>query len=328
MLIVCPNIAIDHTIRLAAAALGAVQRTGPAVSVAGGKGANVARACSALGGAAAVLAFLPTDGGRYLRELFGAEKLPLTGIEIAGSIRSCTTLIEESGRVSLLNEPGAAVSDADWQLLLDAVQRSGTTAPAAVIGTGSLPPGAPVDGYARLVELVHTLGAECAIDAGGAALRAATTAGADLVCPNLSEATTVLSDEPFSVEEVDERGDDIADRAMDAAGRLLALGAGHAAVTAGASGVALAGPGLAGWLPTFRVSARNPIGAGDSFLAGTMLARERGADWSTAVRFGMAAAASSVENDGAGVVDPGRVAAIEQQLIAAHFGTAPEQQHH
>lgn len=159
-------------------------------------------------------------------------------------------------------------------------------------------------------------------------LRAATTAGADLVCPNLSEATTVLSDEPFSVEEVDERGDDIADRAMDAAGRLLALGAGHAAVTAGASGVALAGPGLAGWLPAVRVKSRNPIGAGDSFLAGTMLARERGADWSAAVRFGMAAAASSVENDGAGVVDPGRVAAIEQQLIAAHFGTAPEQQNH
>ncbi|MGI8417362.1 MAG: 1-phosphofructokinase family hexose kinase [Nakamurella sp.] len=328
----CPNLAIDHTIRLPAVLLGAVQRTGAAVSVAGGKGANVARACALVGGDPTVLGFLPAAGETYLRELFAAETLPLTGIEVAGAVRCCTTLIEQSGRVSLLNEPGAAVTEADWQSLLAAAQLAthmvaGSTLPATVIGTGSLPPGSPVDSYARLVELVHFAGGECAIDAGGPALLAASAAGADLVCPNLSEATSVLADEPASVEEVDEQTADIPDRAMHAASQLLALGAGQAAVTAGASGVALAGPGLKVWLPTVRVTARNPIGAGDSFLAGTMLARERGNDWPAAIRFGMATAASSVENDGTGVVDSTRVAAIEQQLITTHAATALGRQH-
>ncbi len=318
MLIVCPNLAIDHTIRIPSVQLGAVQRTGPASSVAGGKGANVARAALALGGRPRVLGFTPQQGAAHLRELFTAEGMSLIGVEVAGAVRTCTALVEESGRVSLLNEPGPDVADADWQRLLDRVD----PAERAVIGTGSLPPGVAADGYARLVAAVHALGGECAVDAGGPALRAAAAAGADLLCPNLFEATSVLSGVggSFDAEEVDidERDPGTEERAMEAAGALLGLGAGRVAVTAGAAGVAFAGPGVSLWMPTVPVTSRNPIGAGDSLLAGAVLARERGAGWSDAVRFGMASAASSVENDGAGVVDPARVAELQAQLLAAH----------
>lgn len=314
MLIVCPNVAIDHTIRLATLHPGAVQRTGPAVSAAGGKGANMARAALALGGSPTVVGILAAAGREYLRALYAAEQIPLTGVEVGGAVRSCTTVIEDDGRVTLLNEPGPPVTDEHWlQLLRRAGEPTGW-----VIGTGSLPPGAPVDGYARLVAQVHGSGGRCAVDAGGPALRAAAEAGADLVCPNLSEAQSVLSQAAVAVEEVDERGTDIPDRAIRAARQLHALGARQAVVTAGAGGVALADDTGCRWLPTVPVMARNPIGAGDSFLAGTVLAKERGADWPTAVRFGMATAGSSVENDGAGVVDSRRVTALQRLLIEAH----------
>lgn len=319
MLIVCPNLAIDHTISIPAIQLGAVQRTGPASSVAGGKGANVARAALTLGGRAQLLGFLPRGGAGYLRELLTAEGMTLIGVEVAGAVRTCTALVEGSGRVSLLNEPGPDVTEADWQRLLDGVD----PAERAVIGTGSLPPGAPADGYARLIAVVHNLGGECAVDARGPALLAAAAGGADLLCPNVFEACSVLSGGAGSsvgTEEVEpgepDRG--IAERAMDAAGRLLALGAGRVAVTAGGAGVAFAGPGESRWLPTVPVNARNPIGAGDSLLAGAVLARERGASWVEAIRFGMATAASSVENDRAGVVDAVRVAQLHERLLALH----------
>lgn len=320
MLIVCPNIGFDHTVALPQLHPGAVQRTGPATSAAGGKGANMARATRGLDGSPQVLGFVAENGGGYLRELFAAEGLPLQGIDVPGAVRTCTVLLEESGRVTLLNEPGAAVSDADWHQLLLAVGPEASQ----VIGTGSLPPGAPVDGYAQLVAQVQERDRECAIDAGGPALRLAAQAGADLVCPNLSEALMVLTDPTgrVSIEQVDEQADDVADRAMAAAAALVALGAGHAAVTAGSAGVALAGPEDVRWLPTVPVIAVNPIGAGDSFLAGTMLARERGADWTAAVRFGMATAASSVENPGSGVVDAARVAEMDTTLAAVHGGSA------
>jgi 1-phosphofructokinase family hexose kinase len=319
VLIVCPNLAVDHTISIPSVHLGAVQRTGRASSVAGGKGANVARAALALGGRPRVLGFTPQQGAAYLRELFSAEGMSLIGIEVAGAVRTCTALVEESGRVSLLNEPGPDVTDADWQRLLEGVD----PAERAVIGTGSLPPGAPADGYARLVAVVHTLGGECSVDTSGPALRAAAADGADLLCPNVFEATSVLSGSiGSSIDaeevEVDERDPAITERAMDAAGGLLALGAGRVAVTAGAAGVAFVAPGASLWLPTVPVKGRNPIGAGDSLLAGAALARERGAGWVDAVRFGMATAASSVENSGAGVVDAVRVAELQAQLRAAH----------
>lgn len=328
MLIVCPNIAIDHTVELSRLHPGTVQRTGPARSAAGGKGANVARAAAAVGGRPVVLAFLAESGGRYLAGLFADEDLLLLPVPIDGAVRSCTVLIEtgviETGliektgerRVTLLNEPGAAVTETDWRTLLGALD------PAAriVVGSGSLPPGAPVDGYARLVALVHERGGECAIDVGGPALRLAAEAGADLVCPNLAEATAVLDGaDPAAVEEVDERGADVPDRALAAARRLVDLGAGNAAVTAGAMGVALVEHSYAAtWLPTSPVTVRNPIGAGDSFLAGTMTAREQGADWVDAVRYGMATAGASVESDGAGVVDPDRARELLAVLTAAH----------
>ncbi len=346
MLIVCPNLAFDRTVSISSLRPGAVQRTGPASSVAGGKGANVARAALALGGRTRVLGFLPDRGGGYLRQLFSAEGVTLIGVEVGGAVRTCTALVEDSGRVSLLNEPGPDVTDQDWRRLLEGVDPAERT----VIGTGSLPPGAPVDGYAQLIALVHSSGGECAVDAGGPALLAAATAGADLLCPNLFEATSALSggagtevvdqvegvdgdegDDGVSrvqrvegvegvddVDQVREPAGDIPERAMDAAVRLVARGAGRAAVTAGAAGVAFAGARVSLWLPAVLVTARNPIGAGDSLLAGTALARERGAGWMDAVRFGMATAASSVENDRAGVVDAARVAELAARLLAAH----------
>lgn len=82
MLIVCPNAAIDHPVELSRLHPGTVQRTGPARSAAGGKGANVARAAAAVGGHPVVLAFLADSGGTYLAELFADEDLPLLPVPV------------------------------------------------------------------------------------------------------------------------------------------------------------------------------------------------------------------------------------------------------
>jgi 6-phosphofructokinase 2 len=63
-----------------------------------------------------------------------------------------------------------------------------------------------------------------------------------------------------------------------------------------------------------RVVVRNPIGAGDSLVAGLVGTLERGEDLDRAVLIGVAAAAASVETDVAGVVDPERVQAIVAEL--------------
>ena len=334
MLIVTPNPAVDHTVRLRELRPGEVSRAEAGVSVAGGKGGNVARAARLLGASATVVALVPRVDGEYLRALFAAEGFDLVSVPVAGRVRTCTAMIEADGRVTLINEPGADTDANDWAHLMavvgDRLAAAGAPSPRTgrrdiVVCSGSLPPGAPADGYAQVVRMGHAAGVEVLVDAGGTALALAIDAGADLVCPNVSEAESVLATEfgaaaesgdaggrAQRVELVDDDGHDVRDRAAGAAAALHARGAGYAAVTAGAAGAALCGPGTALWLPAPAVTARNPIGAGDSFLAGVAAARQGGADWPRAVRRGLAAGSASVEQDAAGVVDRARVDELDR----------------
>jgi 1-phosphofructokinase family hexose kinase len=315
VLIITPNPAVDHTVSLPQLRPGEVIRTGPGLSVAGGKGANVARAAACLGVRATVLALLPEIGGDHLRALYAAEGLDLVAIPVPGRVRTCTALLEVGGRVTLLNEPGPQLAPADWDRLL-ATGGQHLRAGEPVVCSGSLPPGAPEDGYARMVAAGHRAGCEVLVDAAARPLALAAAAGADLVCPNLAEAESVLdSGAGPAGEPVDDRAADVPERAMAAAAGLRRSGAAWAAVTAGSAGVAVAGPGTERWLPAVAVSVRNPIGAGDSFLAGVGTARQAGAGWLDAVRRGIAAAGASVEQERAGVLDPARMAELERQMV-------------
>jgi len=323
MLIVTPNPAIDHTVRLGTLRPGEVIRTGPGISVAGGKGGNVTRAAALLGTRATVLAFRPETGGIHLEGLYAAEGFAFEAVPVAGRVRTCTALIEAGGRVTLLNEPGAPVSQDDWARLMDAV-RERASGQRLVLCSGSLPPGAPADGYAQIAREVQEHGCEVIVDASREALVHAVRAGADLVCPNVSEAEAAIvgarSGEAAgpagdgAAEPVHDGGADVPDRAAAAASGLVGLGATWAVVTAGAAGAAVAGPSHRAWLPSPAVAVRNPIGAGDSFLAGVATARLAGRDWPAAIRRGLAAGSASVEQDGAGVVDPARVDELERQI--------------
>jgi 1-phosphofructokinase len=61
----------------------------------------------------------------------------------------------------------------------------------------------------------------------------------------------------------------------------------------------------------------NPIGAGDSFVAGLVYALEDGSSGVEAVTFAVAAATASVEQELAGGLDPRRVREIVTQLSGA-----------
>lgn len=320
MLIVTPNPAVDHTVHVDVLRPGEVIRTGPGVSVAGGKGGNVARAARLLGTTSSVLAFLPQIGGEHLQNLYAAEGFDLVAVPVGGRVRTCTALIEAGGRVTLLNEPGAPVTDADWHRLMQAL-RARLDGESLVVCSGSLPPGAPADGYAQIVRDGHAHGCEVIVDASRTVLAHALRAGADLVCPNVSEAEAALAglarpggDAHAAAEPVHDDGDDVQERATAAAAALLDAGASWAAVTAGSAGAAVAGPDHRGWLPAPAVTARNPIGAGDSFLAGVASARLAGRAWPDAIRRGLASGSASVEQDRAGFVDPRRVDELERAI--------------
>jgi 1-phosphofructokinase family hexose kinase len=315
MLIVNPNFTVDRTIPLGELVPGDVIRTGRAVVTLGGKGINVARVGRAFGDRAPVLGFLPRESRATLEGLSRAEGVDLSGVEVAGALRGAAILIESGGRVTVLNEPGPEVGEPDWVALLATIERQ-AVGHETVVCAGSLPPGSPIDGYARVVAAAHRAGARAVVDASGEVLRATLEAGPDVVSPNLAEAESLISGR--LVEGVEPAGADVAERAERAAEDLLAHGARHAIVSAGSRGAAAAG-GDAGavFLPAAHVHVVNPIGAGDSLVGGLVHALEDGRDWHSAAAFALATASASCEQELAGGVDPARVHELDRGGVNA-----------
>ena len=304
-----PNLTIDRTLSIDELRPGEVLRFSHAAVTPGGKGVNVARVARDLGGAAVLVGLLPGRTGVAGAAMLGDEGIVVRGVEVGGELRSTAVVLERSGRVTVFNEPGPALAPGEWELY-EGFVADAVSGERVLVCSGSLPPQAPADAYARLVALAHDAGAMAIVDVGGSQLEAAVAAGADVVTPNLAEAEGLLHGR---ADETVEAGDveSVRERAVAAARALVERGAAHAVVTAAEAGAAVADGWLVRWAAAPVVAeVRNPIGAGDALVGGLALALERGEEFAAAVALGMACGAASVETDVAGVVVPERVAAL------------------
>lgn len=320
MLVVGTNLTQDRIIRLADLLPGAVLRAREVVTAPGGKPVNVARAALALGGRPTLLASCPGHLGALLAEQLVADGLEVTAVHTAGELRTATILLEDGGRTTVVNEPGPVLDGDGVAALLSAYDGAlAAQQRTVVVVSGSLPPGAPVDLYAELVRRGAQHGCATVVDVGGPVLAAALPAGPTLVKPNLAEAEAVLrlmagaaADEAGTdhAEAVDESGQDVPGRCLAAAVALAEAGAKAALVSGGRTGAALHSPAGSWWVAAPVVDTVNPVGAGDTLVAGVAVALGRGDPLPAAVRFGVACAADSVRRVGPGAVEPAAVAAL------------------
>ncbi|WP_028058254.1 1-phosphofructokinase family hexose kinase [Candidatus Solirubrobacter pratensis] len=299
MLIAGPNLTIDRTSTIPALRPGEVLRLADVVVTPGGKGLNVARAALALGVPAVLVAFLPGYTGRAAAAMIAEEGVTLQGVPTAGELRSTSVILEPGGRATVLNEPGPRLELERW-VALEGVIDDALADHVVLVCSGSLPPGAPEDGYARLTARARDAGRRAVVDANGPVLGAALHAHPHVVTPNLAEAEGLLHGR---ADESVEASPDARERSLAAARELVHRGAEAAIVTSAAAGAAVAWNRDAEWLDAPRAHAINPIGAGDVLTSGLAAALERGASVLDAAREGVAAAAASVEAPKAGELD-------------------------
>jgi len=122
----------------------------------------------------------------------------------------------------------------------------------------------------------------------------------DWLVVNESEAAALLRDtDPDLDPDPDQRL-----TPAQAAAALVAQGARHAIVTAGAHGAALAGPEGTHTIPGFKVQAVDTVGAGDTFVGALAVALAAGVPAPEAVRAAAAAGAAAVTRQGAQTAMP------------------------
>jgi fructose-1-phosphate kinase PfkB-like protein len=103
-----------------------------------------------------------------------------------------------------------------------------------------------------------------------------------------------------------------ADNALAAARQLHEATAGAAIVTLGRDGAVLVDPQGNASAGSIAAEGRYPVGSGDAFLAGLVVALDGGAAWDDALRAALGAAIANAELPGAGVLDPGRAAQLAE----------------
>ncbi len=306
MLVAGPNLALQRVADLDQLRPGEVLRFNHAEASAGGKGVNACRTALRLGARARLVTFAPGVTGQATVELVVRDGIEAHAVPCGGEARVASIVREANGRTTVLNEPGPAITGAEWAQFVLTVERQ-LEEGEVLICSGTLPPGGPDFGYAELVELAHARRGRVVVDALGALLEQALEVKPDLVKPNLLEAESTLGtagSQPVTV------GRDARERSLGAAEGLVAEGALVAAVTAGEQGAALAGLGPPLWIPAPRVRAVNPIGAGDSFAAVLGWGLENGRPLPEVFAYAVRVATASVEHPVPGDFDPRRAAEL------------------
>jgi 1-phosphofructokinase len=272
------NPSLDRTLEIDALERGSVLRAAPVHLDPGGKGVNVTRALLANGiGSRAVIPCGGADG-EQLVELLARESVHTVAVRIASRTRSNVTLVEPDGTVTKVNEPGPALSPAEFSAVAAAVLGCAGTADWVVM-CGSLPPGLPADVYAGLTAQFSAAGIRVAVDTSGPALLSAVAAGPDLVKPNREELAEAVGAPLHELGEVVEAARAL--RSMGARAVLASLGP-DGALLVDDDGVLLA-QGSA-------IEPRSTVGAGDALLAGFLAGGARGpAALTEAVAWGAAA---------------------------------------
>ncbi len=288
ILAVTPNPALDVTYEISRVRWREASNRVEAVARrAGGKGINVARVLHQLGEEVAVLGLLGGLPGDAVRADMAAAGLRDETISIAGETRLTVFVVESTGAVTGLSEPGPGITPAEWDAL---EERCGQLLREASVMTlsGSLPPGAPPEGFRRLVELGRDAGVRAILDTRDLGLVHGVEGAPAVVKVNEEELEGYAPGRPL----------------REAAARMRERGADAVVVSRGAGGlVALTGDGAYEARPPERLTG-NPTGAGDAATAMLAAGLSRGSGWSEVLADTVALSAAAVLYPLAGSFDP------------------------
>lgn len=289
------NPSVDRTIVLdGELSRGQVQRTAHVTEQAGGKGLNVARVLAGAGRSVVAIAPAVDEAYRTLADEPPSGNLRASDLAEGHRVRINTAITEPDGTTTKINEAGVPLSEAERAATADLLASQADGARWVVL-SGSLPPGAPADWYPQLTRGLGDV--KVAVDTSGKYLAAVVAAlgdaPIDLLKPNSDELAELTGGDAERFEADAARGD--VDAIATAARGLVDRGIANVLVTLGGSGAVLVTAEGAWFAHSPEIAVRSTVGAGDSAVAGFILADLAGlgsADClASAVAYGSAAAA-------------------------------------
>ena len=288
--------------------LDSVNRSDDVQQYASGKSINAARVLHTLGHAVFCSGFVGGDSGQFLLNDLDQSDIQHSFVRVDAPSRVCITVLDQSAGTAteLIEEARMLPAYAYEQLLLkfDELLKEAT----AVLLSGSLPPSAPADFYAKCISACTAAGKTVVLDAVGEPLRQALASKPTVIKPNRQELSQTVSAPVDTEEEV-----------KSAIRLILGKGPQWAVITNGAKET-IASDGKKFWkISTPSVKVISPIGSGDSFAAGLTAGLAVGLSVPDACSLAAACGSANAMTARAGFVNYSDVELVRSQVIISEY---------
>lgn len=290
------NAALDRSLTVPIFQVGHRHRASGVLTLAGGKGINVARALKRLDVPVVATGLAGGRTGTRIVEELTAEAILNDFVRIRDESRTSTLAVDPtSGTHTEINEWGPKVTASELDMLMDKLRYLARGAD-VVVFAGSLPRGVDEGFYAEAMREIARKGVRVVLDSEGEPLRRGLEAEPWLASPNQREAEQLVGQELADDEDFLMAIDAIAE--MGARNVQITLDSGCYALVREerrARRYRVVGPQL---------EPVSVVGAGDALLAQWLAARAAGTAVGESLRLAVAAGAASVLEIGAGRFDP------------------------
>jgi 1-phosphofructokinase/tagatose 6-phosphate kinase len=290
------NAALDRTLTVPNFQRGQRHRASQGLTLAGGKGINIARALKRLDVPVVATGLAGGSTGTRIVTELTAEAILNDFVRIREESRTSTAVVDPmSGTYTEINEWGPLVEPEELETLREKLAYLARAA-SVVVFAGTLPRGVDDGFYGELIRELNRKGVQTVLDSEGQPLRLGTEAEPTLVSPNQREAESLVGQEFH---------DD--DDFLDGLDAVAEVGARNVLITQESGAFALFREERK--VRRFRavaprVEALSSVGSGDALLAGFLAAREEGRPLDEALRTAVAAGTTSTLELGAGRLDP------------------------
>jgi 1-phosphofructokinase family hexose kinase len=305
------NAALDRTLTVPNFQAGHRHRASQGLTLAGGKGINVARALKRLDVPVVATGLAGGRTGTRIVEELTAEAILNDFVRIADESRTSTAVVDPMGSsFTEINEWGPQV-DADELEVLREKLRYLSRGADVVVFAGSLPRGVDVGFYADAIRELTRAGVSTVLDSEGEPLRVGLEAEPTLVAPNQHEAEALVGQELNDDDDFLMALDTIAD--LGARNVLLTL-------VSGAFGLMREDRRTRHFQAVApKVDTVSAVGAGDVLLAGFLAAQLRERPFEDALRQAVAAGTAATTEVGAGRFDPREAGRLSAQVAVAEL---------
>ena len=300
------NAAIDRTLTVPNFQLGHRHRASQGLTLAGGKGINVARALKRLDVPVVATGLAGGRTGTRIVEELTSEAILNDFVRIADESRTSSAVVDPTaGTYTEINEWGPHVEPDELVMLLEKISYLARGAD-MVVFAGTLPRRVEDSFYAEAIRDLNRRNVPAVLDSEGPPLRLGVEAEAFLVTPNQREAEGLVGQE---------FGDD-EDYTM-ALDRIADMGARNVLITSDTRSFGLFRADRK--RTSFRADAPNvepvsAVGSGDVLLAAFLAARLAEKPLEEALRAAVAAGAASTLEVGAGRFEPRQASKLQSSV--------------